>query len=154
MRLKSARLVCLALIAGEFLEGLFIYLVHKFNLVQLKPDLSYLKPLYYTGAGVVVVLFVVKKILLNPSRFLLKRDEKILPLLSSSFVILTALASSLSLLGVALYFLTASLKYSLIMVLIAIIASLMVYPFPMVVEGIIYEVKRRREMGPPPSRGD
>ncbi len=154
MRLRNARLVCLMIIAGEILEGAIIYLIHKFHLVNLNPNLSYLKPIYYAGAGMVLLLFVVKKILLNPSRFLSKREDEVLSLISSYFVVLTALASSVSALGVILYFLTASLKFSLLMVLIGIIASLMVYPFPIAVEGIIYEWKRRKEMGSPSSHSD
>ncbi len=150
MKIATARLICILTILGEVLTGAFIYALERFHLIPIKPHPSYFKPIYYAGAGIVLILFIAKKILLSPSRLSRGREEELIPAISVNFVILISLASTISFLGIILYLLTASLKYSLIMVGVSIIASIMVFPFPMAVEGIVYEVKRRRETGPSP----
>ncbi|GEM_PF-3495864 len=151
MRLAQARLVCALIWVGQLMDGLFIYALDRFSLMEVKPNPSLLKPIYYTGAGIVVFLLVLKKALLRPSRFVAMEEERVLPSISLSFVVLTAVASSLSVLALVLYLTTGLLKYSLTMVLLSLVASFMVFPFNMTVEGLIYEIKRRREMeGPPP----
>ncbi len=153
MKLKQAKLICALIWAGELMDGLIIYLLHKFSLLQVKPNPSLLKPIYYSGAGIVIFMLVLKKVLLKPSRFIVMEEERILPSIALSFVVLTAVAASLSVLALLLYLTTGLLKYSLTMVLLALIASVMVFPYNMAVEGLVYEIKRRKEMGeiPPTS---
>ncbi len=149
MSLKRARTICFLVLAAELAVGLAIYLIHRFSLATVKPNPALLRPIYYAGAGIVVLMLVLKRTMLRPSRFAAMDEGRMIPAVASSFVVLSAVASSLAGLALVLYFTTGLLKYSLIMILIAVVTTLMVFPYGMAVEGLVYEAKRLRERSSP-----
>jgi len=147
---RKARIVCSAILFSEFLYGVIIFLLNKFSSIQLKPSLILVKSFYFISALIIICLFVLKKFIFYSKSMLKLSEEEMRARMSRIFIVFCAISESISVLGIVLYFITGAFQASILLVGVSILSTLLVFPFEAIISGYLEEIKKRKEITPPP----
>ncbi len=147
--LKTARIVCFAIIFSEFLYGAILFLLNRFSSIQVKPSPVLIKSFYFVSALIVIILFILKRSIFYSKSILKLPEEEVLKRMTHIFIILCAISESISIFGVVLYFITGAFQPSIALVGVSILSTLLVFPFEPIISGYLEEIRRRKQLLPP-----
>ncbi|MCD6455055.1 MAG: hypothetical protein J7L62_07125 [Candidatus Aminicenantes bacterium] len=146
--LRVAKLISLALMASELIYGAIVFIIHRgeqAGRIIHKFDPAIFRGFYFAAAGIVLFILVLKRTLFS-SNSLIKLDrEQIVQKFSTYFIILNAMAETIGIIGLIMYFVLGTFKHSLILIAVSLVATILVYPFDYAIKGYMAEIERKKQ---------
>ncbi len=145
--LKTSKFVSLSILFSEILTGSIVFFIHRIHPMPLRFVNPYIfKGFFYISAAIVLAVLIIKKTMFYSKSFIKLSEEDILRKMASTFMVLNVIAEVISVLGFVLYLLSGSLKYSLTLIAISFVTTILVFPFDYAIKGYMYEIKRKKEL--------